>query len=188
MYEDSVTKCPNCGQAQTDGRFCKACGTEFPIAAEHPQNHSPAHAESNVNSVPKTQKNEQHDENSAAGPRTGMWIACIAIILVALAVFYFSANGFPTFTSQLESAYDSCSASNEFDSLSYDSKNDALTINDTTAYDCIVDKLQIPSQITERVSSANTLMGEQSGSWDKYSATWSYNGGSGDFLMVITKQ
>lgn len=178
---NTTETCPKCGATQEDGRFCKSCGTELTAVIEKPDSRSTADETHNKPTNQDTNPTQQ------TGPSNLTWALCFFAILLVIVVIYFAANGTLFSGNKLDEAYQSCSQGH-YDSVSYDEQNKALTINDTDGYNCVVQKMDIPSQITERVDSANTIMGEQSGSWDNYSATWSYNGSSGNFVMVITQK
>lgn len=53
------------------------------------------------------------------------------------------------------------------------------------ALDCVYEQLDVPKRITERIGSTRSLDGRQEGSWDGFSASWSYHPDSGANLIIV---
>lgn len=49
---------------------------------------------------------------------------------------------------------------------------------------CVYDHLDMPEAITSRISSTRALDGTQTGTWDRYSASWTYHPNSGLNLII----
>lgn len=49
---------------------------------------------------------------------------------------------------------------------------------------CVYDHLDMPEAITSRIGSTRALDGTQTGTWDAYSASWTYHPNSGLNLII----
>jgi hypothetical protein len=50
----------------------------------------------------------------------------------------------------------------------------------------ILDQLEVPAVLKQRMTHTNMLMGTQSGTWGEFSATWTYNPGAGLDVTIST--
>lgn len=86
----------------------------------------------------------------------------------------------------------------EFQDVFIDSTSDAVTMRAPRSDDamaqigillvvnCIVDELNGPSTLPDKVGATNALSGTQTDTWDQYEATWNY-GRTGLQFIVETK-
>lgn len=52
------------------------------------------------------------------------------------------------------------------------------------AVECVVDNLDGPSGLGDKIGATNAFAGQQTDSWDRFAATWSYSGNNGLVLIV----
>lgn len=113
-----------------------------------------------------------------------MLIVVLVILVVTLGGEDDVADEAPTLDDAENCAPDEESGS---DAVQFDQSGDSLTVRLTdpksiegqlgaiAAINCVVDRLDGPSSITERVSTTSALAGPQSESWDNFEANWSYH-------------
>lgn len=99
----------------------------------------------------------------------------------------------------LDAAVEECALDAETDgaeAIDLRSDGSSLTLNADTAgipgqllavvtVNCIVDELDGPSSIPDRVAAATALAGPQSEDWDGFEATWSFSGSSNRLLFTV---
>lgn len=64
--------------------------------------------------------------------------------------------------------------------------DDALGVS-TLPLDCVEKELQMPSWLTESISTTRALDGRQNGDWDGFTAQWGYHPDNGLTLIVVAK-
>jgi hypothetical protein len=174
--------CNSCGTSNTsDALFCVSCGNRVSQSAELP-------------------KQIEHT------PKTGLQISGIKLSDKKTKIALFSAGGvlvlgivigFASGGSAIPGAIEACGLSSNTEGISLDEDGKSVFFDGTGEEDfsgisysdvrCVLEELNAPESIFDRIGTTTSLKGVVEGEWDNYSANWTYHPNDGLDLTLNVK-
>ena len=204
-----MAHCTNCGnRLGPDSRFCSGCGQPVSTLAQSGPSSAPAApVVSNPVSVPPGPGMppphppqptipiviSTPPRRSQTGLVVGLSVGAGVIVLAILAFFLIGGSD-----TRLIDAHEECKSVDELwtilyatvdedgSSLYMDGDGDESLGVNVDYQVCVLQALDVPDSVVNRMSNTTSLMGVQTGSWDGIYASWTYHPNNGlDILLEL---
>lgn len=179
--------CTECGQQSSEGQFCTSCGSKLqqPSIAAPIESSSPSAPgiQGTFNASSNFQSPMNGKKVGLSNPAVKFGLIGAGAVALISTIFLFSGGANP-----LPGAVSSCGLNEDLGIQLAD--GDKTLIIDTmgeedfigTSYadsQCVLDALNIPERIQNRIDKTRALDGQLEDSWDGLSISWSYHPDSG---------